>query len=125
MDIVKEEIKMERVIEVAKLAQIHDFITNEMLSGYDSEVGERGSRLSGGQRQRIGIARALYHGPKLLVLDEATSALDSKTETDFINAIEGLNGKMTIIMIAHRLTTLSSCDKIIELENGELENKNL
>ena len=86
-------------------------------------VGERGVRLSGGQRQRITIARALYHDPDVLILDEATSALDGITEDQVMNAISSLSGKKTIILIAHRLTTLQKCDTIFLLEGGKLVDK--
>jgi ATP-binding cassette subfamily B protein len=83
-------------------------------------VGERGVRLSGGQRQRIGIARALYKQASVLVFDEATSALDNATESALMEAIEGLSRELTIVMIAHRLSTVQSCDRVIELEAGRL-----
>ena len=91
-------------------------------NGYKTIVGERGVRLSGGQRQRIGIARALYKNADVLVFDEATSALDNKTEGEIINAIESLGQNLTIILVAHRLTTLKYCDMIYEIENGEIIN---
>ena len=91
-------------------------------NGYKTVVGERGIRLSGGQRQRIGIARALYKNADVLVFDEATSALDNKTEDEIINAIESLGQNLTIILVAHRLTTLKYCNKIYEIENGEIIN---
>jgi ABC-type multidrug transport system fused ATPase/permease subunit len=106
------------VIKAAKLANIHDFITNELEKGYDTIIGDRGIRLSGGQRQRIGIARAVYHDPSVLILDEATSALDSITENAIIDAINNMNHKKTIIMIAHRLTTVKFCDIIYLMEKG-------
>jgi ATP-binding cassette subfamily B protein len=88
--------------------------------GYKTEVGERGVRLSGGQRQRIGIARALYKNASVLVFDEATSALDNSTERDLMDAIEGLSRELTILMIAHRLTTVERCDKIVVIEAGRI-----
>ena len=91
-----------------------------MPSGYETIVGERGVRLSGGQRQRIGIARALYHDPDVLILDEATSALDNITEEAVMDAVHNLGGAKTIIMIAHRLTTVESCDQIYLLEQGKV-----
>ena len=100
-------------------AQISDFINNS-LDGYDTIVGERGVKLSGGQRQRIGIARALYKDADILVFDEATSALDVSTEKLVMDSITSLNKKLTIIIIAHRITTLQNCDKIIEIDNGEI-----
>ena len=87
-------------------------------------IGERGVRLSGGQRQRIGIARALYNNPKLLVLDEATSALDNDTETAVMEAIDELKGKKTLIIIAHRLTTIRNCDIVFEIVDGKVNEIN-
>jgi ABC-type multidrug transport system fused ATPase/permease subunit len=84
-------------------------------------VGERGVRLSGGQRQRIGIARALYHNPQVLILDEATSALDNLTEQAVMEAVHNLGHEITIILIAHRLSTVKACDTIFLLEKGELK----
>ena len=109
-----------RVVGAAKLANIHDFIEAESRDGYQSMVGERGVRLSGGQRQRIGIARALYHDPDVLILDEATSALDGVTEDVIIDAIRSLAHRKTIILIAHRLTTVQDCDAIFLLEDGRI-----
>lgn len=103
-----------RLERAAQQAQIAGFITS-LERGYDTPVGERGVRLSGGQRQRIGIARALYRRAQLLVLDEATSALDNATETEVMQAIEGLGREITVLMIAHRLGTLRGCDRVIEL----------
>jgi len=114
----ESKIDMDRVIEVAKMAQIHDFIDMSLPEKYNSYIGERGICLSGGQRQRLGIARALYSNPEILIFDEATSALDNKTEAELMSAIENISGKLTIIMIAHRLTTLRNCNKIYHLENG-------
>jgi ATP-binding cassette, subfamily B, bacterial PglK len=115
----REEIDMERVREVARQAKIAGFIENRV-NGYDAFVGERGVRLSGGQRQRIGIARALYKQATVLVFDEATSALDNATEQEVMNAIEGLNRDLTIVIVAHRLTTVKRCDSIVELYNGQV-----
>ena len=100
-------------------AQIADFIESRP-QGYDALVGERGVRLSGGQRQRIGIARALYKQASVLVLDEATSALDNVTEQSVMDAIEGLDRDLTILVIAHRLRTVERCDTIVELEHGRV-----
>jgi ABC-type multidrug transport system fused ATPase/permease subunit len=102
----------------ARLAELHDFVVGEMPQGYDTMVGERGVRLSGGQRQRIGIARALYHDPDVLILDEATSALDNLTERAVMDAVQNLGRQKTIIMIAHRLSTVRNCDTIFLLEKG-------
>ena len=104
----------------ARLAELHDFVIRDLPQGYDTEVGERGVRLSGGQRQRIGIARALYHDPAVLILDEATSALDNLTERAVMDAVRNLAHAKTIIMIAHRLTTVRACDTIFLIEYGKL-----
>ncbi|OBU77060.1 ATP-binding cassette domain-containing protein [Cylindrospermopsis raciborskii] len=110
---------MERVQGAARLAQIADFIEGRE-GGYEEIVGERGIRLSGGQRQRIGIARALYKGASVIVLDEATSALDNTTEKEVMAAIEGLSHQLTVILIAHRLSTLEKCDRIFQLDQGQV-----
>lgn len=115
-----EEIDHQAVQSSAQLANIHDFIINELPNGYETEIGERGVRLSGGQRQRIGIARALYRNPLLLVFDEATSALDGITEDVILEAIYNLAHKKTIILIAHRLSTVKECDMIFMLDRGKL-----
>jgi ABC-type multidrug transport system fused ATPase/permease subunit len=114
------EIDRDRAIRCAQLAQLHGFITTELPAGYDTTVGERGVRLSGGQRQRIGIARALYHDADMIVFDEATSALDTLTERDVMEAIAALPGDKTIVMIAHRLSTVRQCDRIIVMEHGRV-----
>lgn len=116
----EDEIDPAAVERAAKIACIHDFIITGLPHGYDTEIGENGVRLSGGQRQRIGLARALYHDPHLLILDEATSALDNLTEMEIMKALETLAGKKTIIMIAHRLTTVQSCDTIYMMERGRV-----
>lgn len=113
------DINMERVRRSAEQAHIAEFITAQQ-QGYDVMVGERGVRLSGGQRQRIGIARALYKEADVLMLDEATSALDSTTEESVMGAIEGLNRDLTVLIVAHRLTTVRTCDVIVELDNGRV-----
>ncbi|MDR3173643.1 MAG: ABC transporter ATP-binding protein/permease [Treponema sp.] len=115
-----EEINMETVIRAAALANIHDFISGELEQGYESSVGERGVKLSGGQRQRIGIARAVYHNPSVLIFDEATSALDNLTENAVMDAIQTMGHKKTIIIIAHRITTVKNCDTIYLMENGAI-----
>lgn len=102
----------------ARLANLDGFIEHELPCGYDTVIGERGVRLSGGQRQRIGIARALYHDPKVLVLDEATSALDGITENAVLDAIHNLSHRKTIIIVAHRFTTIRDCDCIYLLDKG-------
>ena len=112
-----KQIDLARVRQAAKQAQISEFIESN-LEGYETMVGERGVRLSGGQRQRIGIARALYKRAKVLVFDEATSALDSETEAFVMQAIENLGRALTIVLIAHRLTTLKGCEIIYRLDKG-------
>ena len=107
------------VIEAARAADLDTFV-GALREGYDTVVGERGVRLSGGQRQRIGIARALYHKPDVLILDEATSALDNVTEDVVMHAIHAMAGQRTIILIAHRLTTVRDCDRIFVLQHGIL-----
>ena len=105
-------------------SQLNDVI-KRLPEGIDTIVGERGIRLSGGERQRIGIARALYNNPEILILDEATSSLDNETEKDFMSSINALQGIKTIIIIAHRLTTIQNCNKIFELKNGVLINSKI
>ena len=109
--------RMERAIKKAQLYTLIQSLPNKL----DSIVGERGAQLSGGQQQRIGIARALYHEPKLLILDEATSALDEGTERGVMKAVEGLKGEMTILIITHRISTLACCDKIYKVHQGKLK----
>jgi ABC-type multidrug transport system fused ATPase/permease subunit len=113
-----EEIDMAAVERAARIAELHDVVRKDLPQGYDTRLGERGVRLSGGQRQRIGIARALYHDPDVLILDEATSALDNLTERAVIQAVHNLAHAKTIVMIAHRLTTVKACDTIFLLERG-------
>jgi len=115
-----ELIDLEKVKNSAVISNLHEFIIEELPNGYDTTVGEQGVRLSGGQRQRIGIARALYNDPEVLVFDEATSALDNITEKEVIEAIRNLGNKKTIIMIAHRLSTVRHCDNIFVLDKGNL-----
>lgn len=110
-----EEIEDDKVWEALRKAQLEEFVRG-MDAGLDTEVGEAGMRLSGGQRQRIGIARALYHDPDILVFDEATSALDNETEKEVMSAIDALHGSKTMIMIAHRLTTIENCDHVYRVE---------
>ena len=120
LGVAHEAIDMDKVEQCARMAQIHDFIAAEMPDGYQTRVGERGVRLSGGQRQRIGIARALYRDPSVLVLDEATSALDTLTEKAVMESVQALSHQKTIIMIAHRLSTVRPCDMIFMLDKGHL-----
>ena len=119
--IASDQIDSEKVKKAAIIANLHTFIQDEMPKGYETEVGERGVRLSGGQRQRIGIARAMYHQPEILILDEATSALDNVTEQAVMDAVNTLGHQITIILIAHRLTTVQSCDMLYFLHDGEIE----
>jgi len=107
--------------QAAKIANLDEFIQKELPDGYNTIIGERGVRLSGGQRQRIGIARALYHKPKILILDEATSSLDGMTEAVVMEAIENLGQEVTIIIVAHRLSTVRHCDNIYLLEKGQVK----
>jgi ABC-type multidrug transport system fused ATPase/permease subunit len=116
----EEKIDIDAVERAARIANLHDFVANELVDGYQTFVGERGVRLSGGQRQRVGIARAVYHNPSVLVLDEATSALDSVTETAVMDAIHNLAHEKTIIVIAHRITTVRECDNIYMLDKGRV-----
>ena len=113
-------IDKDRVKASARVAQIHDFIENDLPNGYNTSVGERGIRLSGGQRQRIGIARALYSNSNVLVFDEATSALDTSTERALIDEIKNLASEKTIVMVTHRLSTIKFCDNIIVLKAGRI-----
>ena len=106
-------------MEALKLAQADDFVS-ALPMGMDTSVGDRGTKLSGGQRQRIGIARALFTRPKLLVLDEATSSLDGQTESDISQAIQGLKGSVTVVMIAHRLATVLNADQVIYMDKGRI-----
>ena len=115
----RADIDMQRVREAARQAKIADFIEGRP-EGYDAYVGERGVRLSGGQRQRIGIARALYKRASVFVFDEATSALDNTTEQEVMSAIAELDRDLTIVIVAHRLTTIKRCDSIVELSNGRV-----
>ena len=115
-----DNINTKNVEKAARIANLHNFVTDELPEKYQTKIGERGIRLSGGQRQRIGIARALYHNPKVLVLDEATSALDYQTEEAVMDAVNNLNRDITIILIAHRLNTVKNCDVIFKLEKGEV-----
>ncbi len=116
----KDEIDMAAVERAAKIAALHDFVLSDLPQGYDTFVGERGVRLSGGQRQRIGIARALYRDPTLLIMDEATSALDNITERVVMEAVNRIRADKTIVLIAHRLSTVKTCDTIFLMDRGRL-----
>lgn len=113
----KYEIDKNKVVEAAKQAQIDSFI-KDLPNGYNTKIGERGVRLSGGQRQRLGIARAIYKDAKILILDEATSSLDNITEKKVMDSINKLSRNLTIVMVAHRLSTLVNCDKLITINKG-------
>ncbi|MBT9585619.1 ABC transporter ATP-binding protein [bacterium] len=115
-----EGIDQARVEQACRSAYIHDFIVNELPQGYLSAIGERGVRLSGGQCQRLSIARALYHDPEVVLFDEATSALDNATEDLILKALDGLRGRKTLIVVAHRLNTVWDFDKIFVMEKGKL-----
>lgn len=117
------EIDSDAVRRAATVANLIDFVERDLPEGFETRIGERGVRLSGGQRQRIGIARALYRNPPVLVMDEATSALDGITEQAVMEAIRALAGKKTIILIAHRLTTLKDCDAIYVMKSGRIVEK--
>lgn len=115
-----KNISDEMIWDALEQAAIADFV-KYLPEGLDTVVGERGVKLSGGQRQRIAIARALYNNPKILVLDEATSALDNETESVIMESVENLQGKMTLIIVAHRLSTIKNCDRIYKIENKTIE----
>jgi len=115
----KDQIDLQRVRQAAEQARIVELI-EASTDGFDTVVGERGVRISGGQRQRIGLARALYRQAELLVLDEATSALDNRTEAEVMAAIESLDCEITVVLIAHRLSTVQRCDRIVMLEQGRI-----
>ena len=119
LGIPENKIEETRIVELLEQVQLKKFINNLEL-GVNTKVGERGVQLSGGQRQRIGIARALYHNPDILILDEATSALDMETEIEIMRSINYLKRHKTIIIIAHRLSTLKSCDSIYKIDDGKL-----
>ncbi len=111
-----------KIWEALKEAQLDEFVRN-LPNGLDTTVGERGVRFSGGQRQRVAIARALYHDPQILVLDEATSALDNETEKEVMKAIDNFHGRLTIIIVAHRLTTIEKCDRIFVVKDSKVIKK--
>lgn len=115
-----EDVDDDRLQEAVERAQLSDLV-RDLPEGLETAVGERGVRLSGGQRQRIGIARALYRRPRLLVLDEATSALDNETERRLTSTIEGLKGSMTMVIVAHRLSTVRHCDLLVFMSDGKVQ----
>ena len=119
-----QEINIERVYKALEAAQLSVFI-NELELGIETKVGERGVQLSGGQKQRIGIARALYHNPSVLIFDEATASLDDETERQVMNSIYNLKQNKTMIIIAHRISTLDDCDMVYEVKNGKIKLKEL
>lgn len=115
----EEKIDEDRIWEALREAQLDEFVRS-LPEGLDTGIGERGIRLSGGQRQRIGIARALYYDPEVLIMDEATSALDNGTEKAIMDSINRLQGKKTLIIIAHRLQTIEKCDMVYRVEDGKI-----
>jgi len=115
-----DKIDRKAVEHAARISNLHDFIISELPNSYQTIVGERGIRLSGGERQRVGIARALYHDPEVLVLDEATSSLDGITESAVLEAVNNVTKLKTIIIIAHRLTTVKDCDIIYLIDKGKI-----
>ena len=118
-----ENINQKALERASKIANLHNFVVEELPNQYQTSIGERGVRLSGGQRQRIGIARALYRNPQVLILDEATSALDSETEKAVMDSVNNLRNDITIILIAHRLNTLRNCDTTFKLDKGQIVNR--
>ena len=113
------EIDNDRILKALSIAQLDEYVF-DLADGVDTMIGEHGIRMSGGQTQRIGIARALYTDPKVLVMDEATSSLDGKTELDLSNALLSLKGKITVVLIAHRLSTVRAADKVVYLDQGKI-----
>ena len=113
------EIDEKSLKEATKVANLDKFVKN-LPDGLNTMVGEHGVRISGGQRQRVGIARALYSNPNILILDEATSSLDINIEKEIMKEISKLKGKKTVIIVAHRLSTVSQCDKLFKLEKGKI-----
>ena len=121
LGVVDSEIDDQQVEKAISEAQLKSFVSSLPL-GVDTVVGERGVKMSGGQRQRIAVARALYKNPEVLIFDEATSSLDNQTEDELVKAIDSLKGSKTILIIAHRLSSLKICSKVFELgKNGIIE----
>jgi ABC-type multidrug transport system fused ATPase/permease subunit len=114
-----DEFNDDLIWQALRLASLEDFVAS-LPDGLNQIVGDRGSQLSGGQRQRLGIARAMFTKPKLIVLDEATSSLDSQTELDFSDSINAIKGEVTIVIVAHRLSTIRECDNVIYMKQGEI-----
>ena len=119
LGVADEVIDETQIMNALKRARL-DAVVQQLPSGLETSVGEHGARLSGGQRQRIALARAFYHQRKVLVMDESTSALDNETEKEIIEEIKMLKGEITLIVIAHRLTTVEHCDRIVQLEHGRV-----
>ena len=116
-----KHVDLEQIERASKLANLHEYVVNNAVNGYQTVVGDRGIRLSGGERQRIGIARALYRQPKILILDEATSSLDTLTENTVMEAVDNLSTTdITVIIVAHRLSTIKSCQNIVLLDGGKI-----
>jgi ABC-type branched-subunit amino acid transport system ATPase component len=118
----EKNINLDKLTKALKDSRLYDFVYS-LLDNINTNVGENGVKLSGGQRQRIGIARALYNDPDVLILDEATSALDTETEIKIMKEIVTLKGSRTLLIVAHRLSTLESCDYIIQVKNGKISKK--
>ena len=118
-----DQIDYDRLKAVTRIADIYDFISTQLPNGFEEKIGERGVRLSGGQRQRLGLARALYQKPAVLILDEATSALDSITEKGIIDSLQELPDDLTILVIAHRLSTVRYANCIYLLQKGQIIEK--
>ena len=116
----ESSIDHDRLLRASRIANLHEFVTNELPGAYECIIGERGVRLSGGQQQRIAIARAVYREPSVLILDEGTSALDNLTEEKVVKALQNLKEKMTVIFVAHRLSTVKACDQIIVMDSGKI-----
>ena len=117
--IIKEDVTDEEIIKACKMACLHDFILT-LKDGYNTTVGEAGVTLSGGQKQRLAIARALVQKTEIILFDEATSALDNETQAEIQKSIQNMQGKYTILIIAHRLSTVINSDRIIQIDNGEV-----